>query len=88
MDGSAFDPGFDDRREIWRLLGHLDAAGRIAFLRGCCEQVSTPGVKTVVTESGGSVNEVYWDLLTLSYANGLSLERIGEKLVGVVRGRT
>lgn len=85
MGGSDFRPGFDERREVWRLLHHLAAADRIRFLQWCCDQVSGAGVVTKVTENDGSVSAVWHDICLLCYDRGLTLESIGEKLVRVVK---
>jgi hypothetical protein len=85
MGGSDFRPGFDERREVWRLLHHLTTEDRLKFLQWCCDQVSTTHVKTKITENDGSIDAVYWDLNLLAYDRGLSLDRIGTSLVKAVK---
>lgn len=85
LGGSDYQPGFDARREVWRLLGHLTPEVRIKFLSSCCEMVSTSGVREGVTESDGTVNSVFWDLQTLCFSRGLNLDDIGVKLVRWVK---
>lgn len=87
MGGSDYRPGFDERREVWRLLGHLGPADRIKFLQDCCARVSSGNVTEKVIESDGSVNTVYWDLQTLCFSRGLNLNDVGERLVRFVRRR-
>lgn len=77
---------FDERREIYRLLGHLDSPSRIVWLEWCCVQVSSLSVETKVIQSSGDVQEVYDDALSLHYLYGLSLEKMGQELVRRVRG--
>lgn len=87
MGGSDYRPGFDERREVWRLLTFLPPQRRIAFLQECCDAASTAGVKTKVMENGGSVSEVWHDIQLLCYSHGLSLETIGQQLVKRVRNQ-
>jgi hypothetical protein len=86
MGGSDYNPCFDSRREIWRLLQHLDARTRLRFLQSCCDMFSTATVKTTVDkDNDGSVNAVYWDLQSLMFDRGGNIEQIGEKLVRWVK---
>lgn len=80
-------PEFDERREIWRLLGHLTPARRIAWLKWCCQQVSSPAAETKVLESDGTVSDVYWGSMSLFYGSHLGMQKAGTKLVQMVRGR-
>jgi hypothetical protein len=80
--------GFDERREIWRLLKHLSPAKRIEWLKWCCQQVSQGAVQTKVIESKGGHEEVFWDGLSLKAVHGLSLETMGLRLLDMVHRRT
>jgi hypothetical protein len=85
MGGSDYWPEFDERREIHRLLSYLDPPHRINLLGRCCQMVSTEGVQTRVTESSGSVGDVWHDIMLLAFDRGLRLEVIGKHLVRWVR---
>lgn len=79
--------GFDERREIYRLLKHLTPQRRIEWLKWCCSQVSAGAAKTKVIESQGGLDEVFWDGLSLKAVHGLSLETMGLRLTEMVRGK-
>ncbi len=78
-------PEFDERREIWRLLGHLEPRQRVAWLQWCCRQVSAPAATTYVEKSDGSRPDVFNDVLSLFWGSALSMREAGEKLVEMVR---
>lgn len=80
-------PAVDERKEIARLLRDLSPAKRLAWLKWCCQQVSTPAAQTGVVKSDGSADAVFWDAMTLFWGGGLSMTRAGERLVEIVRGR-
>ena len=80
-------PEFDERREIHRLLKHLTAERRLAWLQWCCKQVSKPAAETKVIESDGSVQAVFWDAMTLFWGSSLSMTTAGQQLVEMVKGR-
>lgn len=85
--GQGILPEFDERREIGRLLKHLSPARRIDWLKWCCRQVSKPAAETTVIQNDGTVSAVFWDAMSLFWGSGLTMQRAGEQLVKMVRGR-
>lgn len=83
--GNGVLPEFDNRRELWRLLGHLTPQKRIAWLQWCCRQISTPVAETKVLESDGTVGDVYWSAISIFDGTPLTVEKAGERLVEMVR---
>lgn len=77
--------GFDERRELYRLIDRLNKRDRIAFLHWACKQVSKPGMETFVEKQSGETEEVFWDAMNLAFTWGLSIEKMGGYLIGVCR---
>ena len=78
-------PEFDERREIARLLKITTPQKRIAWLKWCCDQVSSGAVKTFIESTDGEVGSIWNSAMSLALGNGLSIEKAGEKLVEMVR---
>ncbi len=85
--GESVLPAVDERKEIARLLRDLAPAKRLAWLKWCCDQVSTPAARTGVVRRDGSADAVFWDAMTLFWGSGLTMQRAGQRLVEIVRGR-
>lgn len=79
-------PDTDDRKDIRRMLEELSPSRRIEWLRWCCRQVSTAGVKTDVIQSDGSVRSVWGDAISLMVGSALSVRRAGDRLYEMLKG--
>jgi len=83
-----FNAELDDRRELWRMLDRLTPSQRIAWLKWCCLQANHgQSVGVFVEQSTGRTSEVFADAMTIMNQGRLTLNRAGEKLHQMVRGR-
>jgi hypothetical protein len=81
-------PEPDARRDLWRLLGNLAPADRLAWLRWCCREASAGQPYPVeVAASDGTVSAVYRDAVTILGQGRLTLDRAGACLVRLVKNR-
>lgn len=83
MNNEYFD-NKEDRREIYKLLQHLNEQKREAFLLWCCKEVNQldifPNKKSTWHEK-----EVFWQLMQLAYVHQLDLKKAYLKLESFVR---
>jgi len=89
MGPTWFNAELDDRRELWKMLDRLPPAKRIAWLQWCCKQANNNQSVGVFVEkdSGTSTAEVFADAMSIMNQGNLTLNRAGEYLVSIVRGK-
>jgi hypothetical protein len=74
----------DDKKELFNLLAnYMDARDREDFLKWCCATVNTDLKKVLRPgrRSSWDEREVYWQVMSLAFMHGLSMEKATQEAV-------
>lgn len=78
----------DDKKEIYNMLeNYLDERQRESLLKWACLEVNTEFHKVLRPgkKSTWHPKEVYWQVMSLAFMHGLSLEKVANKITEIAK---